>query len=390
MFRSLIIFILLTLSFTSGFSQRLITQEEAVTLAINNQRNLKAATLTVLQQQQLLKGSASLENPQIFGEQSPYEPLVVGAQQTFSLPAVYKNRRLLQEEQIKLAQLRLQGSQYDLKRDVQLSYLQLQFLFESKKLLAFQDSVYREIKLAAKRFFDAGQINKLEELQASSQADQVNNEFNRINANLEAELQLFRFYTGVTDSLLVESIQNYIFIPGTDSAITNIQQRIFVQQIAIEERELKLQRSQLLPEIQAGLLFPTTKEYERAIGYQLGVTLPLWQKQNKSRIAAAKTGIEIARAQQELEIYRLNAQYRQALNEYQRDLQSLIYFNNIALPQARAIMETSKRLFQGGELNYIESLRNLQSAFSIFFKHLETHRAFNQSVIQLRYLNGTL
>ncbi len=389
MFRGLILLIL-TLIFKFGYTQRLITQEEAVRLAINNQINLKAANLSVQQQQQLLKGAAGLESPQIFGEASPYEPLMVGAQQTLSFPSVYKNRRGLQEAQIKLAQLRLQGSQYDLKRDVQLSYLQLQYLFERRRLLSFQDSIYGEIKLAAKRFFDAGQINKLEELQATSQADQITNEFNRIRTDLDAEMQLFKFYTGVTDSLTVESIQNYVFISDADALMNNIQQQIFLQQIAIEEQELKLQRSQLLPEIQAGVLFPTTKEYERAIGYQLGITIPIWQKQNRSRVAAAKTGIEIAKAQQELELYRLNAQYRQTLNQYQRDLQSLIYFNNTALPQARAIMETSKRLFQGGELNYIESLRNLQSAFNIFFSHLDTHKAFNESVIQLKYLNGTL
>lgn len=389
MLRGLILLIL-TLIFKHGFTQRLITQDEAVTLAINNQRNFKAANLTVQQQQQLLKGAAGLESPQIFAEASPYEPLLIGAQQTLSFPSVYKNRRGLQEEQIKLARLQLLGSQYELKRDVQLSYLQLQYLFERRRLLSFQDSIYEEIKVAAKRFFDAGQINKLEELQASSQADQVTNEFNRIRADLDAEMQLFRFYTDVMESFTVESIRNYVFIPGIDTGVSNIQQQIFLQQVAIGERELRLQRSQLLPEIQAGLLFPTNKEYERAIGYQLGITIPIWQKQNRSRVAAAKTGIEIARAQQELESYRLNAQYRQALNQYQRDHQSLIYFNNTALPQAREIMETSNRLFQGGELNYIESLRNLQSAFDIFFNHLDTHKAFNESVIQLRYLNGTL
>ena len=75
---------------------------------------------------------------------------------------------------------------------------------------------------------------------------------------------------------------------------------------------------------------------------------------------------------------------------YKRDLQSLRYFNNTALPQAKAIIETSQRLFQGGELNYIESLRNLQNAFAILSNHLETLRSYNEAVIQLNYLNGTL
>jgi outer membrane protein TolC len=389
MFRNVIL-LLFSFSLHSGYSQKLITLDEAINLAIYNQRNLKAANLTVLQQQQLLKGSAALESPQVFGEATPYEPLIVGVQQTISLPSVYKNRRGLQSEQIKLAQLQLKGSQYDLKREVRINYLQLQYFFERRKLLLFQDSIYREIKTAAKRFFDAGQINRLEELQASAQADQVTNELNRIQSDLDAEMQLFKFYINVEDSVLVESLQRYLFIPSPDTAISNIQQQILQQQIAIGERGLRLQRSQLLPELQAGVSFPTSKDYEKPIGYQFGISIPVWQKQNRSRIAAAQTGIEIARVQQELESQRLNAKYRQAVNQYQRDLQSLNYFNVTALPQARAIMETSQRLFKGGELNYIESLRNLQSAFDIFFNHLDTHRALNESVIQLNYLNGTL
>jgi outer membrane protein TolC len=316
--------------------------------------------------------------------------VVLGVQQTFSMPGVYRNRKVLQNERIRLAQLQLQGSQYDLKREVRLSYLQIQYLNERERLLNYQDSIYQVIKISSKRFFEAGQINKLEELQSATQADQVRNELIRVQADLIAEMQIFRFYTGYIDTFLVESIEVYAFVPNADTLIDNVQQQILHQQIAIGQKELQLERSELLPQMQAGLLFPTTKEYERPVGYQLGITMPIWRRQNRGRIEAAQTSIEIARAQQELEQQRLNAQYRQALMNYQRELQSLTYYNNTALPQARAIIETSQRLFGGGQLNYIESLRNLQTAFDIFTDHLESHREYNEVVIQLNYLNGTL
>lgn len=371
------------------YSQRLIPRTEALSLSLNNQRNVRAATLSVQQQEQLLRGAGDISNPQVFGEASPYEPLVLGVQQTFSLPGVYRNRKAVQSERIQLARLQLQGSQLDLKRDVSLSYLQLQYLSERERLLEYQDSIYQAIKISSKRFFDAGQINKLEELQATTQADAVRNELTRIRADLEGERELFRFYTLITDSFRVEPIQPYLFSFSADS-ITNVQQRILQQQVVLSERQVQAERSELLPQIQAGLLVPTTKEYERAVGYQVGITLPIWQRQNRSRVAAAQTGVEIAKATQELERLRLNAQYRQAQTNYQRELQSLNYFNTVALPQARSVIEVSQRLFQGGELNYIESLRNLQTAFEIFFNHIDTHRAFNESVIVLNYLNGSL
>jgi cobalt-zinc-cadmium resistance protein CzcA len=78
------------------------------------------------------------------------------------------------------------------------------------------------------------------------------------------------------------------------------------------------------------------------------------------------------------------------LGNYNRELQSLHYYNQTALPQAQSIFAVSQRLFSGGELNYVESLRNLQTAFDIFLNHLEVHRAFNEMVIQLNYLKGSL
>lgn len=383
-------FVLLLFGYLSGNSQRIISREESVERTLANQRNLKAANLTVQQQEQLLRAAADFQSPQVFGEATPYEPLIVGVQQTFSLPGVYRKRKALQTERLRLAQLQLQGTQYELKREVLLNYLQLQYLAERKRLLSYQDSIYQEIKISAKRFFDAGQINKLEELQAATQADQVSNELLRIQAELESELQLFRFYTSLSDSVVAEPLQPYVFVSGNDTSVSNIQQQLLQQQITVSQQQLQVERSELLPQLQAGVTFPTGRGFERPVGYQFGVTLPIWRRQNRSRIAAAESGIGIARAQQELEQQRLKAQYRQAVAILRRESQSLNYFNATALPQAKAIMETAQRLFQGGELNYIESLRNLQTAFDILLNHVETQRAYNEAVIQLNYLNGTL
>ena len=129
MLRIAFLFLFSVLFYPNSQAQRVLTKDEAVNLAVNNQRNVRAANLGVTQQQQLLKGSASLENPQLQFQLSPYdEGSQVGVQQNFSFPSVYRNRKTLQSERIKLAQLQLRGSVYDLKREVGLSYLQLQYV----------------------------------------------------------------------------------------------------------------------------------------------------------------------------------------------------------------------------------------------------------------------
>lgn len=390
MSRYIILLLLASLINGTVRAQKLVTRDESIKLALGNQRNLKASKLTITQQEQLVAGAAAFSNPQVQLQASPYEPIVIGVQQSFSPPAVHRNRKALQNERIVLAKLQLAGAQNELIRAVSTSYFQLQYFTEQLRLLTYQDSIYQAIKVASKRFFEAGQINKLEELQASSQADRIRNEVERAGFDLVSEQQLFGFYTNISDSFDVEGIQVSTYNFPEDSLPNSIQSQIFQQQTSIGRRELQLAKAGNLPSFTAGLLFPTTKNYERPVGYQIGIAIPVWAKQNRGRISAASTAVDIAISQQELALQQLNTQYRQALNSYRKEQQSLSYYNNIALPQARAIIETSQRLFQGGELNYIESLRNLQMAFEIINDHLEAHRASNQAVIELNYLQQTL
>jgi len=382
---------LLFLAIIAGAQQEM-NPEEAVARALGLQRNLRPAELNLKQQRQLLRGAAEVPSPQVIAEITPYEPLIVGIQQSFNLPGVYRNRRRLQSERIRLTELQLLGTQYDLKREVRLSYLQVQYLTERIRQLAFQDSVFQAIKISAQRFFAAGQINKLEELTATAQADRIRNDWQRAQADLEAELQLFRFYTGITDTvrLLPLTAPAEEIREGWIDTASNVQQQILQQQVSIAQRELRLQQSELGPQFYAGPLFPTTQVYERFLGFQAGVSLPLWGRQNRSRIEAGKTGIEVARAQRELEQQRLNTRYRQSITNLQRERRSLGYFNQTALSQAEAIIAVSRRLFQGGELNYIESLRNLINAFDLMNGRMDAHRAYGEALIELKYLNGTL
>ena len=146
----------------------------------------------------------------------------------------------------------------------------------------------------------------------------------------------------------------------------------------------------MLPSINAGLLFPATREYENFLGYQAGISIPLWARQTRSRIAAASTGVELAAANQQNALQQLENQYLVNQVNVQKEHASLQYFNTIALRQSAEIIETSRRLFAAGQISYIESLRNITSAFQTQINYLETLRNYNQAVIELNYITGNL
>ena len=189
------------------FGQRRLSEAEAVQLALQNQRNVNVQALTLQQQQLLARSAADAASPQLTMEKTPYEPLIIGFQQQIEWPGAYSSRRQLQRSRIELAQGSLKLNELEVKRMARSAYLELQYLVERMNQLRFQDSIYRDIKQAANRNFEAGQINKLDELFAASQADRITNELARTTAELEQQQWTLQLLTGINDSFLPERIR---------------------------------------------------------------------------------------------------------------------------------------------------------------------------------------
>lgn len=374
----------------SASGQRTLPENEAIERALRNARNINVANLTLTQQQQLLRGAGAIESPQLTLEKSPYEPLIVGVQQQFDWPTVYGARKQLQQARVKLAETSVNLNALQIKRLVKTAYLQLQYLDERLVQLRYQDSIYKDIKAAAARNFEAGQINKLDELFAASQADRINNELIRAIADLQQQQRTLQLLTGVNETVVAAKIEMFPLNNAADTVNNNPQLLVLAQQAEVNKNELKLAKRSLLPSINAGLLFPTTREYENFLGYQAGISIPLWARQTRSRIAAASTGVELAAANQQNALQQLENQYLVNQVNVQKEHASLQYFNTIALRQSAEIIETSRRLFAAGQISYIESLRNITSAFQTQINYLETLRNYNQAVIELNYITGNL
>ena len=395
MFRYLLLpgFILLA---TACFSQQILTRQQATTLANANRVNTDAAQLDVLRQQQLLKGSRGFDNPELEYEIDPYDPMVLGVLMPLRLPNVYASRSGLQRERISLSQLMLQLNQFDVNRLVQNTYNEVQYLYARVNLLQQQDSLYQNIKSAAQRNFEAGQINKLEELFAANEANNLRNELERTLIELPAQKRALSYILNYSTDFIVDSFTaittDPVLLTLLDTISNSIRPQILQQQVVVSQKELKAERAELLPQINTGPLFglQTSASDQRKLGWRVSLSMPLWFNQNRARIQAAQTGVQIAEAQRRRQIQDLNREYTTALSQLFREQKSLQYFTTIANQQAVDITQTALRLFQAGQVNYIETMRNIITAYQTKVNYLETIRNFNQALTELKYLNGSL
>ena len=395
MFRYLLLpgFILLA---TTCFSQQILTRQQAIILASANRVNTDAAQLDVLRQQQLLKGSRGFDNPELEYEIDPYDPMVLGVLMPLRLPSVYASRSGLQKERISLSQLMLQLNQFDVNRLVQNTYNEVQYLYARVNLLQQQDSLYQNIKSAAQRNFEAGQINKLEELFAANEANNLRNELERTLIELPAQKRALSYILNYSTDFIVDSFTaittDPVLLTLLDTISNSIRPQILQQQVVVSQKELKAERAELLPQINTGPLFglQTSASDQRKLGWRVSLSMPLWFSQNRARIQAAQTGVQIAEAQRRRQIQDLNREYTTALSQLFREQKSLQYFTTIANQQAVDITQTALRLFQAGQVNYIETMRNIITAYQTKVNYLETIRNFNQALTELKYLNGSL
>lgn len=396
MFRNSIIVFLTGIIALPAAAQQVLTESDAISKALANNKNIQVASLQVKQQQQLLKSAINLPNPEFFWENPTGNFYTGSITQSFEFPAVYRNQYRLQKQQIGVAQKEQQITQADLKYRVKLLYLEAQFTDSLVKQLYIQDTLYEKIKLSAIRQFNAGQIDYLQQTFAETQYGEIHNHYLQSITRARAIKAQLQWLTGIKDSIKVEPLlinvtqTAFSFIPDSMALLANPSVQLLQQQQAVAKQNIVLQKSKALPGLAFGYFNQGERDTKWNNRFRFGITIPLWFGQYKGNINAAKTEQQVIQSKQEGLQQELSAQVINASSEMQANWQSVQYYQQTGLRKAQEVITTSQRFFVSGEIDYISLMRNNNDAYSIYQKYLEAVRNYNLSVINYQYLMGQL
>lgn len=396
MFRNSIIVFFTVVVSLPALSQNVLTESEAISKALANNKNIEAASLQVKQQQQLLKSTINLPNPDFFWE-SPTGNFYTGSiTQSIEFPTVYTNQYRLQKQQIGVAQKEKQLTETELKYRVKVLYLEVQYADSLARQLYVQDTLYEKIMLSAIRQFKAGQIDYLQQTFAETQYGEIHNQYRQSLTRASSLKSQLQWFTGIKDSIRVEPLAiskqepQFSFTPDSAVLFTNPALQLLQQQENVAKQNIALQKSKALPGLAFGYFNQGERETKWSNRFRFGITIPLWFNQFKGNITAAKTEQLVIQnrqqgLQQELSIQAINAS-----NEMQTNWQSVKYYQQTGLRKAQEVITTSQRFFTSGEIDYISLLRNSNDAYTVYQKYLEAVRNYNLSVINHKYLMGQL
>jgi cobalt-zinc-cadmium efflux system outer membrane protein len=401
---ALLLLWLVLLAGPAGAQQVVVRLDSAEQQALRRHPRLRQSAEEIAEQRALKRGSFSPTNPDFLFSAPTGERWAPGVVQTIDFPTVYRRQAQAAQAGITLAERGLDVNRATVRRDVRQAYLSLQFAETQVRQLTYQDSLFRTLQVATDRLFKAGEVTALQRVSTEAEARQVRNQLDQAvvdqrsaqrrlglllgqpEANLTADTDLRQ--TG--PELARAGAELLGTLPTQDSAAVALSPTLayYGQNVALSQSGISLVRARRTPALTLGY---QNQAYENSVvkyRFQFGVSVPIWFWTYRSQLQAATARSKAAQAQLQVQRLDLGTQYQQALADTRKFAASLTYYEQTGLPQSRAIISQSQRLFKAGEISYLVLIQSLNQAFTIQNTYLTTIRDYRQAIVALNYLRG--
>ena len=384
-------------------AQTPISLESAYEKAFKNNLNLKSGQLRIDYQDKIKKSHAVIEPLNVTEEigqiVSAYTDTKFSVNQTVRLPGFYNSQKQVLMEEWKNSILSLEVQKWQLKREIALIYNELNYQNEKEKLLLRADSIYTNYYKRAELRLKKGESNILEKTTAENYRSQA--EIQLANLKKDREVSLYQFNFLINDETMYsnENVNFYEiseFNRDSNYVGNPVVLKQLEQQKSIELAKLKAEKSKLLPTFNIGYnnssMYGTgadDKFYEKSARFHsgmIGVGIPLFNGAQKSLIEGQKINQLIAENNYEIGSKNLKNQYEMLFGAFEKLKSETDYYQSKGLKNAETIMKTANRLYDEGEINYLEWSILINQSLDIQNKLIDTQKMLNEKIIQLNNL----
>lgn len=390
-----LIAMLFMLSSLPAFSQQGILIDQAIDTAVKNSYLTKNSKLLSQYQQKLIRSSSDIPQASVNGEygrlNSWRKDYKIGVSQTISFPTVYRRKKDVLNSQWEEAVINEKLAEAEIERHVSEVFYHLLVLNEREQLLTKTDSIFKLFLDKATKRFDMGASNMMEKASAEVQRSQIAIQLEELRN--EHDLALLRF------QLLLNTEKKYIpegeaFSTLTEGAHTagqineHPEVELYKQKIQTAEHETRWKKSEFLPNLLAGYSLQSMAELDSRhyTAIDVGIGIPIFNRGRKAAVAASKQKQLIAENDYTQKQAELTSKYQQALLEYESRAETIQRYHDDQLPNAELIIQTAKRQFSEGEIDYIEWIMLNNQAIAIQSDYFDALHALNQAIINLNYL----
>ncbi|WP_254526885.1 MULTISPECIES: CusA/CzcA family heavy metal efflux RND transporter [unclassified Sphingobacterium] len=380
-------------------AQTIISLDEAVQTALQNNRNLKNEKLRSDYAKALIKTS-NADIPQTavtadYGQiNSAYNDMKFGISQSIAFPTVYQKQKNLHSEEWKKSQLNVSLKEFELKKAVSQSYFQIVYWKDKEKLLNETLQLYTQFLDKASLRLKAGESNILEKTTASNQKSAIEIQLKQVQQEIKTlQLQFSWLLNSETEYLPLENSRPVLLLQENAS---HPLLHVLEQQKTVAGKQTEVEKSRLLPGLQIGYnlnsfkgMGPDDKLYSATPQFHsvmVGVGIPIFSGGQKARIHASKVAESIAENDWHNTEFALEKKQKQLKQMYQTNLEIINRYETDELKNADIITKTAQQQFINGEINYLEFVMLVNQAVLLKSNYADALLKLNESVVELNYI----
>lgn len=363
---------------------QVLSEEEVIRLTLENYPSLEISDIRVEQQRAREKTAFNPSQPQLVLETPTDDGLGFEFEQEFDFPSVYTRRSKWLRNQTEVLEAAAGIDRNEIVRDVRLAYLDVQIANELYNYYTSQDSIWNIIVSKSTRLYDGGEINKADLLFSQKQQRWMDLQKMFANADRTNKLEVLKTYTG-NSSMQVEEIQQLSVMNDTSEFYF---EKYIDENIEVAQSEANVWKAMRLPGIIVGYVREPEFDTDHQYRFKAGITIPIWQGQYTGEVLAAKAEAQLLEAEKDL---RIREAKLNALTWDRKQLEAelaIAQYQIITKPQIDELTDIYNRLYEGGQVDFALTLKNIAELSTVYPQHLEMIKLYNQSVIEIDFLHA--
>lgn len=392
------VLLLLVIPTIASFGQsRELTLDEAVHLAIENNKELASYSLKVKETEALKQTALSIDKTIVFYgydqnniAENGYPLKVIGVEQNFNFPTTYMANSEANKINISIADAEFKRQKQILTKNVSQSYHEILYILNKQKYYSQIDSLYRSLNSGAELSYQMGDISQLDLLNAKAKQQQINLAVTKLKHDLDIAYSALQALLQC-DSAFVVPLQTLSLIPVEDyNAESNPGVQMMKMQTEYQSALLKVEQNKLLPDISLSYFngtnqFTGSKNYQ---GFQFGLAIPVFFGGQKARIAANKIAVSLNENLQANYLTTLDLKYNKLNNELMKYHESIESYNTSGKRLSEEIIRTSVKTFNIGEIDFFRFVLSIENALSLTLDYFDNVAKYNQVALEINYLTN--
>ena len=368
---------------------------DAINIALQNNKEIKAYSLKVDEQKALMPAAIALDKTTIsFGTdqnniaENGYPLKVWGVSQSISFPTLYGAELRAKRVEHSIAETELRIRTESLIKQVSASYIELQVVNEKLSIYSSIDSLYVSILNGATLRNSKGDMSNLDLLTIKAKQQQVKSKLSEIRNSQQSCLAKLKALMGY-DSLFVVAT-HILVLPLEEKAIELSPFYLWLKsQEALGVANVGVARNMLMPDISFSY-FMGTNSYDNAKkyhGFEAGISIPIFFNAQKAKIKASRIALSATQNLTEYEVELLKVKQKELMGMHLQLKEQIEYFNQSGSKLYSEIVRTAKLSFEKGEIDFVKFATSTEVALEIRLGYLSNLLEYTKVTLELNYIS---